>query len=828
MPYIHGLFSARRPPARHAQRSIPRQRDGRPGSRAAAAGGGGHDSGTHVFFDPTGRRWLWIKLAAVMVVAIVLAGCAVAWPRINNAPAPSVSTHDLAPIPTVRADPPVIGSGALVRVMRVVTDGATPIALQEPFTHEVLRPLRAAEADALRGVPYVIERFGYGVAAKRTLSLTFDDGPDQINTPKLLDLLSGEGVAATFFVTGQQAAKNPELMRRIVAEGHAVGNHTFSHRDLTTVSPEEYRHELIATDRIIRASTNTYTTMFRPPYGGIDDYSLSHEVMVLLRAQQLGYTTVNYDHDSNDWRHPNDDNIDAPSLAGDNITMLMHDGGGDRHTTIAYVERLIASAKAAGYTFHTVPQANPMLVGQTGTVDADLWDSVTMTGARAWLTLPERIVGLLFALAVGSVLVGGAINIALALWRRVRRRNGFTGDLAITGLPVTVVIAAYNEQTVIARTLESLQHSTYPDLELLVVDDGSTDRTADVVTGLALQDPRIRLIQQKNAGKSAALNRAFNQARGDIIVTLDADTLFTPDTVTRLVRHFDADAEGNLAAVAGVVKVGNQRNLLTRWQALEYVVQIGIERAAQDTLGAIMIVPGACAAWRKTAVQRAGGYTSATLAEDFDVSLQLQRLGYRIVQDDDAVCFTEAPETPSALIKQRTRWMFGSLQAIWKHRSMMLNPRCGWVGMVLLPYAALSILVPLIFLPFVYTVAVLAIAERGIGFIFFYAALFIAAQLVVAAIGVLLMREKLSLLLMIPIHRAMYEPLRVYLLYKSLFTALRGTKLGWNKLARTGTATLDATLEPVLRLDPVRSFEPRMIDLREGLGAAPVGSASAR
>ena len=187
-------------------------------------------------------------------------------------------------------------------------------------------PLRAAEATALRGEPYVIEHFGYGVSAKRTLSLTFDDGPDEINTPKLLDLLSREGVSATFFITGQQAAKHPELMRRIVTEGHALGNHTFSHRDLTTVSSEEFRRELITTDRIIRATTNTYTTMFRPPYGGIDDYSLSHGVTTLLRAQQLGYTTVNYDHDSNDWKHPHDDNISVPALAGDNITMLMHDG----------------------------------------------------------------------------------------------------------------------------------------------------------------------------------------------------------------------------------------------------------------------------------------------------------------------------------------------------------------------------------------------------------------------------------------------------------------------------------------------------------------------
>ena len=463
MPDFNGFFSARRSPGSRVQRTVGRRRNGRPGSRAAATVAEGHDSGTHVFFDPTGRRWLWIKLAAVMVLAIVVTGCAVAWPRINSAPTPSVSIQHLVPVPAVQADPPVIGSGALVRVMRVVTNGETPTALEEPFTHEVMRPLSAAEAHALRGEPYVIERFGYGVAARRTLSLTFDDGPDQISTPKLLDLLSRERVSATFFVTGQQAAKNPELMRRIVSEGHALGNHTFSHPDLTTASAQDHRRELITTDRIIRATTNTYTRMFRPPYGGIDDYSLSQGVTTLLRAQQLGYTTVNYDYDSNDWKHPHDDNMEVPALAGDNITMLMHDGGGDRQTTIAYVERLIGSAKSAGYTFHTVPQTNPMLAEQTGTADADLWDSVTLTVAQAWLLAPGRIVGLLFALAVGSVIVGGAINIALALWRRIRRRNGFIGGRVVPDLSVSVVIAAYNEEAVIARTLDSLRYSTYPD-----------------------------------------------------------------------------------------------------------------------------------------------------------------------------------------------------------------------------------------------------------------------------------------------------------------------------------------------------------------------------
>ena len=155
-------------------------------------------------------------------------------------------------------------------------------------------------------------------------------------------------------------------------------------------------------------------------------------------------------------------------------------------------------------------------------------------------------------------------------------------------------------------------------------------------------------------------------------MTLDADTLVTPETIGLLVRHIAADTTGRLGAVAGVVRVGNRkRNLLTRWQALEYLTQIGVERAAQDGMGAISIVPGACAAWRKEAIQQVGGYTDVTLAEDCDLSLSLHRAGWNVTQEDEAIAYTEAPETVDALLDQRVRWTFGSLQAIWKHRDLL-------------------------------------------------------------------------------------------------------------------------------------------------------------
>jgi biofilm PGA synthesis N-glycosyltransferase PgaC len=352
-------------------------------------------------------------------------------------------------------------------------------------------------------------------------------------------------------------------------------------------------------------------------------------------------------------------------------------------------------------------------------------------------------------------------------------------------------LAAYNEEQIIGRTLRSVLASTYPLAEIIVVNDGSSDRTSEEVREvreIARHDPRIHLIEQQNTGKAGALNAGLRHASSEIIVTLDADTILIPETISRLVRHLAADETGRLGAVAGVVRVGNrERNLLTRWQALEYLTQIGVERAAQDVMGAISIVPGACAAWRKTAIQEVGGYTEVTLAEDCDLSLSLHRAGWRVTQDDEAIAFTEAPETVDALLDQRTRWTFGSLQAIWKHRDLLFRSRYGLLGWYILPQYALATILPLVFLPFIVFMGIRTAQEQGIDVVLFYFLLFLAAHLIIAAAGILLMREKWRHLWMVPVYRIVYEPLRAYLLYTAAYMAIRGVRAGWKKLARTGT-----------------------------------------
>jgi peptidoglycan-N-acetylglucosamine deacetylase len=445
-----------------------------------------------------------------------------------------------------------------------------------------------------------------------------------------------------------------------------------------------------------------------------------------------------------------------------------------------------------------MPQVQPELANRVFNVNPTIWDKMTLGLVQLWFVWPSVLLRILFVIAVAFVVVIGLANCVLAVVRRRRRDAMVWPSAHENAMPVSVVLAAYNEEQVIERTLRSVLESTYPPAEVIVVNDGSTDRTADKVFEVARDDPRVHLVAQENMGKAAALNAGLAAASSEIIVTLDADTVLSPETIGRLVRHFAADSTGRLGAVAGVVRVGNRRrNLLTRWQALEYLTQIGVERAAQDVMGGISIVPGACAAWRKAALREVGGYTDVTLAEDCDLSLSLHRAGWRVTQDDEAIAHTEVPETVDALLDQRTRWTFGSLQAIWKHRDMLFRSRFGLLGWYVLPQYAVAIILPIVFLPFIVFMGIRTAQEQGIQVLLYYFLLFLGAHLIVAAVGVVLMREKWRHLWLVPIYRLVYEPLRAYLLYTALYTAVRGVRAGWNKVARTGR--LDTGLVPVGR-----------------------------
>lgn len=705
-------------------------------------------------------------------------------------------------------DVPSFGVGPMLRIVQL-THVNGHIEAIEPFTRQRLATLTPEEAEKVKDKPYAVQSYGYGADVRKTLSLTFDDGPDGKVTPELLDALKANGIHATFFMQGRNIILHPDIVRRMVAEGHTIASHSIYHPNLGAVPRWRETFELVVTERVIRAITGYTTTLWRMPYDDGSGIGTSQDQLeALLRAQRIGYAHATYDFDTLDWQHATDPrataaDISLPDLSSDNnFTVLMHDAGGpNRERGIEYItKRLVPEAKKYGYTFTSMAESNPVIgpVNAPAAVPrADRAALFTLTAVNTW---PTRIMVVMFGLTVLLTIVFGGLNAILAVGRFRRRRKVVWPDAAQMDLPVSVLLAAYNEAPVIERTIRTVLASRFPITEVLVVDDGSTDGTGGIIATLAAQDPRVRLVSQPNAGKSQALNNGLTLAQGEIIVTLDADTIVTEDTVGNLVRHFANDPDGTLGGVAGVVRVGNRgTNLLTRWQALEYLTQIGLDRSAQDAIEGISIIPGACAAWRKSAIASAGGYATDNLAEDCDLALTLHELGWRVAQDDEAYAFTEAPESVDDLLKQRVRWTYGTMQAMWKHRGLLFNPKHPGLGWYVLPNYLLSLLIPLVFIPFTTLMAVLSLDREGPRIALTFFAIFVGVQLLFVVLSIRMMHEDWAHLWMVPIYRLMYEPLRAYLLYASVFAAWKGTKVRWNKLERTGSMDADRGSAPAGR-----------------------------
>ena len=736
-----------------------------------------------VFFDARGRRWRRILAATglafltVTAVAVPLTTSAVRplWTvpehRDSGYPAQLLSESNSRTMPVLGDE----GEDALARV-DLVQRRAGKIYLTDPFSGRVIRTATADEATVIGKHPYVLDWYGYPAAHQ--LVLTFDDGPDPRNTPKILDILGRAHVRATFFVVGQNVARNPALVKREIREGHVVGNHTLTHASSGHGSVID-REELIGDDRIIRAVAGYETRLFRMPYGDPDDNPL-----VVLEAQQLGYVAVDLDLDTHDWQYTPRQNIPLPKLDGKGHVVLLHDGGADRAATIRLLPRLIAEAKAAGYTFTTVASLVPAgYVPRHVTPSAA--DRFTWYIAWAILVLPADLINWLFWFGVVSVAFMSLSSLVLALVNQYRQSRRALPQAPSTPVLMTVVLPAYNEEKVLAKTLAALARTDYPRFEVVAVDDGSSDDTWGVLTDFASVWPRLHAFRQEtNGGKAAAMNYAIARARGEVIVTLDGDTVFEPQTIGTLARHF---ADPRIGVVAGQVKVGNRRNVLTAWQSLEYISGIGVTRMAEGLVGAITVAPGACAAWRTRAIEEAGGYSSLVLADDCDLTLTMHRLGYEVILDNEAVAWTEAPMTVRALARQRLRWTFGLLQAFRHHRGMVLRPRYGLLGMVILPYALLSIIVPLVFMPLTYLAAALMLASGRWQPVALFAAFIFGLQLVTSIVAVRTVRERLWHLLLVPVYRLIYEPLRVYVLYRSLLMIAKGNAVGWFRVPRTNT-----------------------------------------
>jgi cellulose synthase/poly-beta-1,6-N-acetylglucosamine synthase-like glycosyltransferase/peptidoglycan/xylan/chitin deacetylase (PgdA/CDA1 family) len=630
----------------------------------------------------------------------------------------------------------------------------------------------------------------------RRIALTFDDGPDPTWTPRVAAVLREAHVPATFFMVGSQAARHPDLVRLVQRSGGESGDHTFTHSSLSSGPMWQRKAQLDFTEAVLLGITGRYPRFVRPPYSATADAVTPADERALAELAGRRYIIALADYDSEDWRRPGVAKViaNASPRQGRGGVIMFHDGGGDRAQTVAAVRELVPRLRAQGYRFVplramlglSTAEAEPVAAGwQHARATLFLW----AVRLAFWLTTT-------LAVLIGAVGVLIALRVAFVVptaWVQVRRaRSRPRADHQPT---VAVVVPAYNEAVGIARAVRSLAASSYPDLEIVVVDDGSTDATADIVDALALE--RVHVIRRPNGGKAAALTTGIDSTSAEIVVMVDGDTVFEPETIMRLVAPL---ADPAVAAVAGNTKVGNRSGLLGRWQHIEYVIGFNLDRRMYEVFQSTPTVPGAIGAFRRDVLVALGGVSGETLAEDTDLTLAIGRLGHRVVYAEDALAWTEAPSTLNGLWRQRYRWSFGTMQAVWKHKGAIVSrdPRQRRIGRRALPYMILfQILLPMV-APLIdlYTLygLIFTDAARVVGFWL----AFNAAQLVVAVVAFRLDRERLGPLWAIPLQQLVYRQLMYLVIIESTISALVGARAAWKHIPRTGDVEVprSAATEP--------------------------------
>ena len=590
---------------------------------------------------------------------------------------------------------------------------------------------------------------------------------------------------------GSNVATFPGVARRVVRDGNEIGNHTFTHVDLLHTPEWQGQLELRLTEVAFASAVGRHSILLRPPYSSEVNAVGVDSLRAWKRVAGGKYLVVLSTLDSDDWmKDRTSQQIVSSALPQGNAggVILMHDGGGDRSRTVAALDTLITDLQSRGYTFVTASEL-------AHTPSAVAMPNVSATERLQSRALPialriSRLVTNAFTLFALIVLILAVLRAVILVIVASRHRRRTAGTRPSYTSFVSIVVPAFNEQAGIEATIRSLAASRYPAFELIVVDDGSTDDTVEVARAVVEREQleNVHLVCQANAGKSAALLTGIAQAKGDVIVTVDGDTIFEPDTLALLVSAF---ADERVGAVAGNTKIANRNGLLGRWQHIEYVMGFNLDRRMYDELGCMPTVPGAIGAFRAEALRDVGGFSADTLAEDTDITMAMHRAGWRVAYEPRAIAWTEAPAQVRDLWRQRYRWSYGTMQSVWKHRAAITeggpSRRLGRIG---LPYllcfqVALPLLGPAVDVFTLY------------GLLFLDAKLFIAywigftlLQMAVTAYAFRLDRESYRPMWAVPLQQFFYRQLMYLVVVQSVATATAGVRLRWHKLRRDGsTAT---------------------------------------
>ena len=277
----------------------------------------------------------------------------------------------------------------------------------------------------------------------------------------------------------------------------------------------------------------------------------------------------------------------------------------------------------------------------------------------------------LLIVSTGRILVRLFLSVAYNLTRIKKETKVFP--------KISIVVPAFNEAKTIKNCIKSLQNVDYPNFEIIIVDDGSSDNTFEI----ANKCDQAKVFRQENQGKPIALNNGISRSSGEIILTIDADTELNREALRTLARRFAAN--NRLGAVAGNVKVKREPTILNAIQSAEYATGINLVRKGQSVLGTVIIVPGPVAALKKEAIEAVGFFSDDTFAEDFDITVKILKEGYEIEYEEASLAYTDTPKNTEDLIKQRRRWYRGMIQVLDKHKGMYFNRQYGVVGLLGIP-----------------------------------------------------------------------------------------------------------------------------------------------
>ncbi|MGL4758284.1 MAG: polysaccharide deacetylase family protein [Patescibacteria group bacterium] len=702
------------------------------------------------------------------------------------------------------------GKGLIQNVKNYGSQGA--VTAESDLNTKLLKSVKIEKLP----VPAEIEYTGY---IEKTTAITFDDGPAVINTPKVLEILKRYNAQATFFVTGAQVNKHPDTLRLIAKEGHQIENHTYSHRNLANVSEQQMRFEISETNKLIKENTNYSPRFLRVPYDAFGIPETIQDLTVNRIAEEFNMKLYQIDTDSKDYASEagSKDDVTPEAFKIEEIKtqILFHDGwDGEKKNTFKKIENTLELLTKNKYNLITVNQYVNKNETQVVKIREDnIFEKVLhLNSSEADLIVGSYNVVINVILFIGSFTV---IAFILFLFR-----NKFLQPKEDFYANVTALIPCYNEEKMVISTVQSLLNNDLPGLKILVVDDGSKDRSFIYLKKTYANNPRVKIITKPNGGKSTALNYGLSFVDTEYFVTMDSDTIFAKDSVRLMLRHF---ADPKVSAVAGNVQIGNEYftqkhsdksvnffsdfNWLTTCQRFEYITGQNFEKLAFNGMGCVIVVPGAIGCFKTADVRSIGGYKEDTLAEDTNLTIELLKQGKKVRYEPNALCFTEAPDTIQQFFKQRFRWSFGTFQVAWKNKNILFNPRYGSLSLFALPYMVFG-LANLISLPLT-SIGLFIIMIRSIlGFAGVITLNQTDTNSLIALFGLFILftlisilrvtyslwkdksENKYQILLAYPIVITVYNALIAYITIKAFFACIKGQRQGWGHLVRKGSVKM--------------------------------------